>query len=463
MRRRVAGAIFSALLLFASGCGQSGGTGGGATKPAAQSFTLVVSGDTAGFIVPCGCASKQFGGMPRRATYMTQLRGGAENVLYADAGGSVSNATRYDEIKLSFIWKGLSELKPTAVNIGSGEARMGAERLKAAAQATPLVSCNVRVSGGEAPWPMSITQNANGLKIAWTGVLLASEKTGAGLEVQDGMSALQALAPALAREHDLVIALVYGDATACENVARAFPEIHVVLATGMSQPIAPKTVGSSVFAAAAQKGKFLAKVNLEGSRAAWRLKGGEIVELSESYADDAGQMKNLAAYKSALKNELLDPAQTGQVPALLAGLPEHFKYAGSESCAKCHVADEKTHAHSKHFHGLETLTARDFDADPYCLKCHTTGYGGPAGFTNIKATPGLGGIGCESCHGPSKAHVLDPLKKTPVPGASACMTCHDPENSPTFEYGIFWPKIDHGKEKVDRKLLNAVLSKGAQP
>src|SRR5438105_2896094 len=35
--------------------------------------TLVVSGDTAGWILPCGCTSNQSGGLARRGTFIAQL------------------------------------------------------------------------------------------------------------------------------------------------------------------------------------------------------------------------------------------------------------------------------------------------------------------------------------------------------------------------------------------------------
>ncbi len=50
-------------------------------------LVLVVSADTAGFIIPCGCTSNQSGGLPRRATYVESLRETAD-VLVLDAGGA---------------------------------------------------------------------------------------------------------------------------------------------------------------------------------------------------------------------------------------------------------------------------------------------------------------------------------------------------------------------------------------
>src|SRR5215831_2180698 len=52
---------------------------------------LVVSGDTAGWIVPCGCTSNQSGGLLRRGTFVHSIsREKMTTVYVADAGGAAS-------------------------------------------------------------------------------------------------------------------------------------------------------------------------------------------------------------------------------------------------------------------------------------------------------------------------------------------------------------------------------------
>ncbi|MCZ7644420.1 MAG: multiheme c-type cytochrome [Planctomycetota bacterium] len=438
-------------LLLLAGCA-------GATKsepprrdPAPQApreFTFVLSGDTAGFIVPCGCASKQFGGLPRRGSYLQAARREGE-ILYFDAGGSVHRATEYDALKLEYIWKGVLALRPAALNLGAGEVELGLERLRAlAAAGLPLISANLRAEG-EVPWRDHLVLEAGGARLAVTGICRPDAKLGPGLRLVEPEMALRALVPKLAKDADAVILLAYADEPRCLALIDAFPELAAVLAAGTPQPIPPRRVQDrAVLAAATSKGKFLARATLAASGLAWDLGAGEVVELSETYADEAAQAENLRAYQARLRAEKLDPARTGEAPALLRGLPEGYRYAGNAACARCHVADDALHRQMAHAHGLETLEKKGFEFDPYCLKCHTTGYGAPGGFSTLDRTPALGGIGCESCHGPSQAHAANPRLKTPVKGSAACITCHDPDNSPSFDYAVYWPKIVHGLEKA---------------
>jgi hypothetical protein len=345
--------------------------------------------------------------------------------------------------------RGVAKMKPAALNLGAGEVLLGAEKLRSLAQTgAPLLSSNV-MTDGPAPWPDHISVEAGGAKVAILGVCLAPARTGAGITVRDAEEALRALAPALAKAHDALILLAYGSEEACLKLCSAFPELSAVFAAGMPQPIRPRMVEErTVFAATAQKGKFLARAELLDNGAGWLLGAAEIVELDEGIPDEKEQMRNLADYKARLREIKFEPAATGEAPLLLASLPRSYRYAGSASCAECHDGDDLIHRASKHRGAVEALRERAFEYDPYCLKCHTTGYGAPGGFTRVDQTPELGGVGCESCHGPSLQHVEDPHVRTPRNSPAACAQCHDPENSPQFEYQKYYGNIVHGQVKA---------------
>src|SRR6186997_355511 len=106
------GPLCASLLIVVSvvGCGQSNKT-----------TTIVVSGDTAGWITLCGCASNQSGGLARRATLLASFDT-PKNVLYLDAGGSAAGTSEYQQVKLESILRGLTVMHLAAHNIGGPEA-----------------------------------------------------------------------------------------------------------------------------------------------------------------------------------------------------------------------------------------------------------------------------------------------------------------------------------------------------
>src|SRR6187431_1242323 len=114
---------------------------GGCPAPrTVKPIALLVSGDTAGWIVPCGCTSNQSGGLLRRGTYVAELRK-THDVLLVDAGGAPSGTSEYDRAKFEAILAGEREMSVVAHNLGAAEAQLGAEYIrKAIGLGSPLLS-----------------------------------------------------------------------------------------------------------------------------------------------------------------------------------------------------------------------------------------------------------------------------------------------------------------------------------
>jgi hypothetical protein len=121
------------------------------------------------------------------------------------------------------------------------------------------------------------------------------------------------------------------------------------------------------------------------------------------------------------------------------------KAAGSEACRTCHQSEFDQWSRSGHGHAWESLAKQGAQVDPSCQVCHVTNYGAPGGFESIAASMNRVHVGCESCHGPSAAHVADPKVRTTFLASGQCITCHDQENSPAFAYEPYWLKIRHGR------------------
>src|ERR1700685_1298455 len=142
-------AAMMALLL-----GAAGWQGCHKTEPPAQSTVIVISGDTQGWITPCGCTANQSGGLLRRATYLSQLRATA-NVLYFDVGGAGAGNSPFELAKLEATLAGENAMDISAHNIGAAELAIGPEMLQriAAEARVPLISANVRLGDGSAIAP----------------------------------------------------------------------------------------------------------------------------------------------------------------------------------------------------------------------------------------------------------------------------------------------------------------------
>ena len=77
------------------------------------------------------------------------------------------------------------------------------------------------------------------------------------------------------------------------------------------------------------------------------------------------------------------------------------------------------------------------------MTCHTVGFGFETGYTDQTKTPILSDVGCENCHGVGGNHVKNPQPGFGQVTKDNCLTCHAAENSPNFNYDVYFPKIIH--------------------
>jgi hypothetical protein len=435
----MAHSLGACLLVFVVGCSRKA-----QSEPPRPGF-VVVAGDTAGWIVPCGCVSNQSGGLPRRGAYLSELRQRGEVVL-ADVGGAAAGDSAYQRLKFEAILDGSMQMGLAAHNIGGPEAALGADYLRdlASRKNIPFVSANVRDSQGRPiAEPLRVVESA-GRRVALSGVM-SRQFANKTLCVDDPRESILALLARRDQPYDVLIVLAYLPEGELQKFAESLPEADAVVGGPTGQSIQPRAVGPTLLASATNKGKFLIQLEAPRSSGSQRWTGA-VIELSEKFADDPAQLANVAEYLAELGRRDFVAGKTGLVPALPDGLPTDYGVAGTKACRECHEDDCGLWDQTRHAAAWTTLESRRSQADPYCQQCHTTAYGLPGGFVSAKRSADRSAVGCESCHGPAVAHSKSPRAKTPFAPSDQCVRCHDRENSPTFDYQEYWPRIAHGAE-----------------
>lgn len=424
-------------------CGRRSEPDSANTKP----IIVVVSGDTSGWIVPCGCTTNQSGGLLRRGAYLNDLRQQAE-VIYLDAGGAPSGTAQYDVAKFQAILEGQRAMGLALHNLGGAEAALGAAQLRRVESLVgePLfLSANVRDAQGERIGVASRVLEVGGRRVLITGVL-AAQFAAADLQVSSPRNEILAELKKSAdgAGHDVAIVLAYLPEPELRELATQLPEVDAVIGGPTGQAIAPERVGSTVVAAATNKGKFLIELQLPRNRG--EAMTGKAVEITEQFPDDSEQQENLTRFYKQLAEHDFTPRQTSFASQFSKSNGDALRIAGTNACRGCHAADCQIWDATAHAAAWETLESNGSHVDSYCQQCHVTGYGLPGGFESVQRTPEHTSVSCESCHGPSQAHAEDPTVRTPYfqNAASTCVRCHDRENSPHFDYSTYWPQIEHG-------------------
>lgn len=398
----------------------------------ANRWVLLIAGDADGYLSPCGCVKPMSGGMRRLATAVDAL-GRPGRTVFVHNGALVSGIDRQSEIKAETWAEGLGAMKVAALNLAPSDARLGSGAIASVDRLSrkALVTGSIRAS---ASWAGQAWVQRGPFLVGGASAqpdALSAPLDESPVSLNAAVSALVARAEV---EEMTPVLLLQGDLAVARQTARDHPDLAlIVYRSGVAPPKAPERQGKTWLVTPGDRAKFVVRVEWEGG---WRAYG--VAELGPQFADDPVASRLYRAYQARVRNEkLLEAMPREPGPA----------FAGSAACADCHKGAHASWSASQHAVALKSLEDDGADRDPDCTGCHVVALGSSKGFRSRKETPDLADVGCESCHGPGQSHAEAPREaKMPKIGDSGCLSCHNPDHSPKFDFGTYWPQIEHGKD-----------------
>jgi 2',3'-cyclic-nucleotide 2'-phosphodiesterase (5'-nucleotidase family) len=449
-RRALAGIAVSLLAIAVAGCGQRH------EKAQPGRITFAYSNDLWGEIRSCGCAEHDLGGLGRRATFLKAVADTAGDVLLVDSGDFFGSSINYGVEKADVTLKSMALMGYHGVVIGEDELGFGLDFIlrRSREARLPIVVANLFDTVADTlVFPASrVATLPSGLRVGITGVMspgipLPPQIPEGSLEVRDALSAAQPEVDRLRREADLVVVLAHMPRGEAQRLAQSLHGADVVFHGHEGKPMRQlRRFGDAYLLELAARGLYMgvayATLGPDGRIAAMQ---DVAVPMDQRFPDDEAIARLFQAYDFdiASKERATLPTGVTNVKNLA-----HRPFTGADACRECHESIYDAWSKTRHAHAWSTLTglSREFDRD--CTPCHTVGFYKNGGFENIVATPHLTGVQCESCHGNGALHVADPGVKTGVDARSQCQGCHNAEQSPGFEVGAYWKKIDHGADST---------------
>ena len=267
--------------------------------------------------------------------------------------------------------------------------------------------------------------------------------SGPDLQVSEPADAILELLRTLNQPYDWHAVLAYLPDEELTRLAEKLPEADAVIGGPTGQSLPPQQLGRTLVTSATNKGKFLAEVTFPPSRQEQPL--ARIVEMSPGFADDKDQLEILRSFRKTLEQRDFSAQESGLLSAEQLVISANQTVAGTVACRECHQQTSEHWTTTGHAHAWDRLLAEGAQVDSYCQQCHTTGFGLAGGFVSANRSGERIDVGCESCHGPSQAHVTDNAVHTPFDAIGRCIKCHDPENSPAFEFASYWERVRHAE------------------
>ncbi len=430
------------------------------TKPDAA---ILLSGQTFGYIQPCGCSRPQYGGLERRANFLASLKAKGWPVAGIDLGDvypAKGPVREQSELKYATAMTALREMGYVAVGLGQTEFTAGTLNVLAQyslqKEQRPYVLAGNLVGlangkpvpretffpaaqpGGRPLIGLAEVAEIGGVPVGIVGVIgkeLAADASKADslidfLDVKETLGKAVAVLAADPKKPRFSVLMYQGSTEHARLIARDWPQFQVILcqADDPEPPQFPEVVdqpggGKTLIVQVGHKGRYVGLLGLfkkpDGS---FDVKY-QLVSLGEEYLtpenDAAAEKANIALplledYAKQVKDRNF-LAKVPQVPhpAQIQAAELNLSFVGSDRCMACHAGEFLKWKDTPHSHALEALEKvakrpglRDFDGE--CLVCHTVGLGYKTGFVSKEKTPHLTHVGCESCHGPGSGHVSAP-------------------------------------------------------
>ncbi len=421
-------------------------TGCGLFKREPKRLAIAYTNDVRGEIRSCGCATHDYGGLGRRATFMKVFRDTTTaDVLLVDAGDFFSASINYGKEKAELTLKSMVLMGYDGVVPGENEFSFGVDyfRQRAREVGLPVIVANVYDAASDSLLfaPSRLVTLESGLRVGLVGVISPSLKlppqvTKGSLEIKDPAGAVQTTVDGLRSKVDVVVVLAHMQRHEATTLAEALTGVDVVVNGHDGLPVRQvKRWGEPYVVQVAAKGMYIgvADARLRDDKRVARVTNAT-VGLGKTFADDEAIGKLFNAYDMDV------------VAREKAALPVHaaVTFAGADACQACHASIFEQWKSTPHAHAFETLVSKNRQFDRDCTPCHSTGFFKQGGFVNASATPHLGSVQCEACHGNGAAHAKDPTHKTDTVAKSTCRSCHTADQTPDFEFTKFWARIDHG-------------------
>ncbi len=430
-------------------------------RPAA---VLVVSGQTYGYLQPCGCTRPQLGGLERRAWFIQTLRDKGWPVAGIDLGDVYPPEVHVRPqglLRYETMMRALHAMGYVAAGVGKTEIEAEIDRVLSAYalqtdQPPVLLAANLlgqnddkSISQQErfqpAGLPRPLVQpftvaKVGTLSIGVVGLIgraVAEELEAARADpsitfvknvqgkIDNAAVLRQTLAAMATHRPNLYVLLYQGGVEEAQRLSQDFPQFQVIICRSEdSEPPAQPVLlhnGATLLLQLGHKGRYVGTIGIF-AQGGYRLHY-QLVPLTEYYVtpgDDAQAHRRnpvlpiLQRYAERVRDRdllSLAPKRPHQVQIQHPRL--NLSYYGSQRCQNCHAADYRLWEKSAHSHALDTLetkavrpTLRQYD--PECVRCHTVGFEYNTGFVSTTKTPLLQHVGCESCHGPGSGHATNP-------------------------------------------------------
>ena len=271
--------------------------------PTSEQLTMLVTTNVRGQLDPCGWKANPLGGLPRRLTYINQLREGGVDPVLLDAGDALfelnilaNGKEASSKLRAKTVFESTAKMGNYIYNVGHNDFAAGLDFLKQLeiSANNNFISSNIVNAGtDDLAFKSHTIIERNGIKVGVFGILSSLPASMKELELKDALSVINSKVEELRPQVDVLVMLINANKIQLDKLVSQTKNVDYVFSsreTSRTRPERKQADGNPMLYGTGIQGKYLGRVDLK------------LIDKNKPINDITGSMMTVDLFNERLNN-----------------------------------------------------------------------------------------------------------------------------------------------------------------
>ena len=271
--------------------------------PTSEQLTMLVTTNVRGQLDPCGWKANPLGGLPRRLTYINQLREGGVDPVLLDAGDALfelnilaNGKEASSKLRAKTVFESTAKMGNYIYNVGHNDFAAGLDFLKQleiSANNNFISSNIVNVGTDDLAFKSHTIIERNGIKVGVFGILSSLPASAKELELKDALTVINSKVEELRPQVDVLVMLINANKLQLDKLVSQTKNVDYIFSsreTSRTRPERKQADGNPMLYGTGIQGKYLGRVDLK------------LVDKNKPINDITGSMMTVDLFNERLNN-----------------------------------------------------------------------------------------------------------------------------------------------------------------
>ena len=271
--------------------------------PTSEHLTMLVTTNVRGQLDPCGWKANPLGGLPRRLTYINQLREGGVDPVLLDAGDALfelnilaNGKEASSKLRAKTVFESTAKMGNYIYNVGHNDFAAGLDFLKQLeiSANNNFISSNIVNAGtDDLAFKSHTIIERNGIKVGVFGILSSLPASAKELELKDALTVINSKVEELRPQVDVLVMLINANKLQLDKLVSQTKNVDYIFSsreTSRTRPERKQADGNPMLYGTGIQGKYLGRVDLK------------LVDKNKPINDITGSMMTVDLFNERLNN-----------------------------------------------------------------------------------------------------------------------------------------------------------------